>query len=44
MQAGGDAADVPFTAEILRAVERGDLDRLERFEARFDEQFDLALI
>ena len=37
-------ADPRFAAEILRAVERRDLDRFERREAGLDQQLDLALI
>ena len=39
-----DAADALVAAEILRAVQRRDRDRLERREAGIDQQLDLPLI
>jgi hypothetical protein len=38
----GDAADVPVDAEVERAVQRRDAQRLRAREARFLEQLHLA--
>src|ERR1041385_1603575 len=42
--ADGDAADAVLAAEVLRAVERRDLDRLDRREPALDQELDLALV
>src|ERR1041384_6544061 len=39
-----DAADPVLAAEVDRAVERRDLDRLDRREPGLDEELDLALV
>src|SRR5262249_50860273 len=39
-----DASDPIVATEVLRTVERGDLDRLDRREPGLDEQLDLALV